>query len=120
MNFLVGIVLNLFVPSEAFEIALQFSALGIIAMWSMIMVCHLAMYRRTKLGELPRPGFRLPFAPYTNYATLAFLLGVLVLTYFNGLPGKIIIYSLPVLAAILVAGWLAVRRRVARIAAGQR
>jgi L-asparagine permease len=114
--YLIGIVLNVFVPSDAFEIALEFSAVGIIAMWSMIMVCHLAMQRKAKRGDLDRPKYRLPGAPYTNYVTLAFLIGVLALSYFNGLPGKIIIFSLPALALILLAGWYLVRGRVSRLA----
>ena len=36
--YILGVILNLVLPSEAFEIALNFSALGIVAMWSMIMI----------------------------------------------------------------------------------
>ena len=114
--YLIGIVLNIFVPSDAFEIALEFSAVGIIGMWSMIMVAHLAMQRRVRRGEMQRPGFKLPGAPYTNYLTLAFLAVVLVMSYFNGLPGKIVVFSLPGLALLFIGGWLLVRGRVLRIA----
>jgi L-asparagine permease len=112
-----GVVLNLLVPGQAFEVALEFSAVGIVGMWSMILLCHLAMTRKAKRRELARPSFRLPGAPYTNYATLGFLLLVLGMSWFNGTTGRILIGSLPVLALLLVAGWFAVRRRVREIAA---
>ncbi|MFD2420118.1 amino acid permease [Amycolatopsis pigmentata] len=115
--YVVGVILNLVVPSSAFEIALEFSAVGIIGMWSMIMIAHLAMRRKAKLGELARPDYRLPGAPFTNYLTLGFLLLVLALSWFNGETGRIMIYCLPVIAAALVAGWFAVRRRVAEVSA---
>ncbi|GAA4205762.1 amino acid permease [Actinocatenispora rupis] len=115
--YLIGIVLNLVVPDDAFEIALEFSAVGIIAMWSMIMIAHLAMQRKAKRGELQRPSYRLPGAPYTNYITIAFLVAVLGLSLFNGLAGKILIFSLPGIALLVVGGWFAVRGRVKRIAA---
>ncbi|WP_246244009.1 amino acid permease [Amycolatopsis pithecellobii] len=114
--YLMGIVMNMVVPNEAFEIALEFSAVGIIAMWSMIVVCNLALYRKAKKGEMERPSYRLPGAPYTNYVTLVFLIGVLALSYFNGESGRILIYGLPGIALLLVLGWLAVRGRVRRIA----
>lgn len=115
--YVLGVVLNLIVPSSAFEIALEFSAVGIIGMWSMIMIAHLAMQHRVRRGELDRPAYRLPGAPFTNYLTLGFLLFVLVLSWFNGETGHIVIYGLPVIAAMLVAGWFAVRRRVRAVAA---
>ncbi|WP_243769848.1 amino acid permease [Amycolatopsis acidicola] len=111
-----GVVLNLVMPSEAFEIALEFSAVGIIGMWSMIVICNLALQRKAKRGLVQRPSYRLPGAPYTNYATLAFLVIVLGLSYLNGETGRILIYGLPGIAALLVGGWYLVRRRVARIA----
>ncbi|WP_326566990.1 amino acid permease [Amycolatopsis rhabdoformis] len=115
--YVLGVVLNLVVPGEAFEVALEFSALGIIGMWSMIVICHLAMTRKAARGEMTRPGYRLPGAPYTNYVTLAFLLLVLTMSWWGGTTGRILIYSIPILAIVLVVGWLGVRGRVRRIAA---
>jgi L-asparagine permease len=115
----VGVLLNLVVPGQAFEIALEFSAVGIIGMWSMIMVCNLALQRRARRGELTRPSYRLPGAPYTNYATIGFLVLVLGMSYFNGETGKVLIYGLPGIALLLVVGWFAVRKRVGEIAASR-
>ena len=115
--YVLGVVLNLFVPGESFEIALNFSALGILSMWSMIMICNLALQRKARLGEIERPSYRLPWAPYTNYATLVFLVLVLALSYFDVPAGRIMIYSIPAVVLLLVLGWFAVRKRVRAVAA---
>jgi L-asparagine permease len=113
--YLIGVFLNLKLPHDAFEITVEFSAVGIIGMWCMIMISHLAFYRATQAGLLPRPEFRMPWAPYSNYVTVAFLIFVLAMTWFNGKTGRFIIYSLPVIALLLVAGWFACRKGVERI-----
>lgn len=113
--YVLGVVLNYVLPEDAFEIVTGFSALGVIGMWSMIMISHLAMVRASAQGRLERPTFRLPGAPYTNYVVLAFLLLVLVMTWFNGDTGRLIVFGAPVIAAALWVGWLACRRRVAEI-----
>jgi L-asparagine permease len=104
--YLVGVILNGLLPHEAFEITTEFSAVGIIGMWSMIMIAHLAMHRAIRLGLIDRPAFRLPGAPYTNYLTLAFLIFVLAMTWFNGQTGRIVVSGIPVIVILLVVGWL--------------
>ncbi|HEX5402853.1 MAG TPA: amino acid permease [Pseudonocardiaceae bacterium] len=110
--YVLGVILNVFVPSNAFEIAVNFSALGIICMWIMIMVCNLALQRAARTGRTVRPAYRLPFAPYTNYITIAFLVMVFVLSWFDVPAGRIMIYGSPGVAALLVGGWFIVRGRV--------
>jgi L-asparagine permease len=105
-----------FLPSEAFEIAVNFSALGIICMWIMIMVCNLALQRAARRGRLARPAYRLPFAPYTNYVTIAFLVVVFVLSWWDVPAGRIMIYGSPGVAILLVVGWFVVRGRVKELA----
>lgn len=115
-----GVGLNYVVPSEAFEIVLNFAAVGILATWAMIMVCHLLFWRQTRAGRLVRPGYRLPGSPWTQILTLAFLASVPVLMWADGGAGRITIMSLPAIAAALVAGWFLVRRRVSAIQAAAR
>jgi len=56
------------VPKSAFDIALEFSAVGIIGMWSMIMNLALGdVAGHSARGLLERQEFRLPGAPYTNF-----------------------------------------------------
>ena len=113
--YLIGVFLNLLLPKEAFEITTELSAVGIIGMWSMIMIAHLAMRRAMDTGRIDRVPFRLPGAPYTNYLTLGFLAIVLVMTWFNGETGRIVVMCIPAVIIALIAGWYAALHRVEQI-----
>jgi L-asparagine permease len=106
-----GVGLNYLVPEEAFEIVLNFASIGILATWGIIVVSHLLFVRKTQRGELPRPAFRLPFSPWTQIATLIFLVSVVILMAFDD-TGRIVLAGLPVIILALVVGWFAVRRRI--------
>ncbi|MEK0098042.1 amino acid permease [Streptomyces sp. A475] len=113
-----GVGLNFVVPADAFEIVLNFAAIGILATWGMIMICHVMFWRKTQNGELSRPSYRLPGSPWTEIVTIGFLVSVLVLMYADGGAGRTTVLCLPVIVAALVAGWYGVRRRVAGIRDG--
>lgn len=80
---LLGVGLNALLPSKAFEIVLEISAVGIIAGWATIMLCHIQLRLRAQQGQLTRPPFRLPGAPFTAYLTLGFLFFVLCTMAFS-------------------------------------
>ncbi|MFF7140410.1 amino acid permease [Streptomyces nodosus] len=109
-----GVGLNFVVPADAFEIVLNFAAIGILSTWGMIMLCHLLFWRKTQQGELTRPGYCLPGSPWTEIVTLGFLVAVFVLMYADGGAGRTTVLCLPLIVAALVAGWFAVRGQVAR------
>ncbi|WP_275467509.1 amino acid permease [Streptomyces noursei] len=111
-----GVGLNAWLPSQAFEIVINIAALGIISTWCTIMVCHMVFVRRSKAGLVERPRFRLPGTPITDIATIVFLVGVIVLMWFDDGVGRQTVLLIPVLAAGLVGGWFVVRGRVRRIA----
>ncbi|MFJ7219865.1 amino acid permease [Amycolatopsis sp. NPDC098790] len=106
-----GVGLNYLVPKEAFDIVLNFAAIGILATWAIIVLCHLLFVRKAKRDGLERPAFRLPFSPYTEIATLVFLAAVVVLMGFDE-TGRITLLALPAIAVALVAGWFAARKRI--------
>ncbi|MEV6673934.1 amino acid permease [Streptomyces sp. NPDC051162] len=110
-----GVGLNFVVPKDAFEIVLNFAAIGIIGTWGMIMLCSLLFWHRSKDGRVTRPGYRLPWAPYTQIVTLVFLAGVLGIMASDPGPSRTTVLCLPVIAAALVGGWYLVRGRVARV-----
>ncbi len=109
-----GVGLNYLMPSQAFEIVLNVASLGIISTWVIIMICHLLFVRRAKAGLVTRPGFRLPGSPVTEIVTIAFLVAVLGLMWNDPEVGRKTLLLIPVIALMLVGGWFAVRRRVAR------
>ncbi|MFD2469814.1 amino acid permease [Amycolatopsis silviterrae] len=107
----VGVGLNYVVPKDAFEIVLNFAAVGILGTWAIIVLSHLLFVRKAKRGEVTRPHFRLPFSPYTEIATLVFLAAVVVLMGFDK-TGRITLLALPVIVVALVVGWFVVRKRI--------
>src|SRR5690606_39340526 len=76
-----GVGLNYALPEKAFEIILNFAAIGILGTWGMIILCHLLFVRQAKAGRVDRPSFRLPGSPWTDIATLAFFAAVIVLMW---------------------------------------
>jgi L-asparagine permease len=106
-----GVGLNYLVPATAFEIVLNFASIGILATWGIIIVSHLLFVRSAARGEVARPGFQLPWSPYTQILTLAFLASVVVLMAFDEV-GRITLMTMPLIILAMVAGWYAVRKRI--------
>ncbi|MEO8816358.1 MAG: L-asparagine permease, partial [Mycobacterium sp.] len=113
---LFGVALNAVIPEHAFEIVLNIAALGVITAWATIVACQLRFFQLTKTGVLQRPGFRMPLAPYSGYATLLFLAAVFVLMMFDPEYGVWIRAAVLIGAPTLICGWFLVRRRVAAAA----
>ncbi|WP_051558900.1 amino acid permease [Allorhizobium undicola] len=114
-----GVVLNAYVPSEAFEIAINISALGIITAWAAIILCQLKLWHMARRGEIQRPAFRMFGAPYTGILTLIFLFSVIVLMALDYPVGSYTVASLILIAPVLVIGWYMLRHRIRAIAAGE-
>ncbi|MFG2885220.1 amino acid permease [Streptomyces sp. NPDC048297] len=111
-----GVGLNYLMPAQAFEIVLEVASLGIISTWVIIMLCHMAFVRRAKAGLVIRPTFRMGGSPYTEIATIAFLLFCLGMMWNDPEVGRKVLMLIPVIAAALVAGWFGVRRQVSQTA----
>ena len=109
--YLAGVILNYLVPKEAFDIAIAIASLGVVATWATIIVCQMRLRESALRGEIERPSYRMPGAPYTNWATLGFLALVLVLMAFAGTAERVAFWSIPVLAVVLFFGWKAVQSR---------
>ena len=111
-----GVVLNAVVPAKAFEIVLNFAAIGIIASWVMIVLCQMALVKSAKRGEQDRPSFRMPFAPVSGWVTLGFLALVLVMMAFDNPVGTWTIASLVIIIPLIIGGWYLCRGRINEIA----
>ncbi|WP_225197540.1 amino acid permease [Gluconobacter oxydans] len=103
--YLVGVMLNYFIPARVFEIVLNFSALGIISTWGFILLCQLRLRAAINRGDIAPTGFNMPGAPYTTWATLGFLGFVLIMMAFDYPDGTITIGAIPLIGAILIGGW---------------
>ncbi|MGE2817821.1 amino acid permease [Mycobacterium heidelbergense] len=109
---LFGIVLNAVKPSQAFEIVLHVAAVGIVFAWGTIVASQLQLYRWAKAGRVERPNFRMPLSPYSGYLTLAFLVGVVVLMFFDKVQGPWLLGATIIGVPGLFGGWFLVRHRV--------
>ncbi len=109
---LLGIVLNAVKPSQAFEIVLHIAAVGVVVAWGTIVASHLQLYRLARAGRVERPAFRMPFAPYSGYLTLVFLVGVVVLMLFDKVQGPWLMGAILFGSTALFGGWFLVRHRV--------
>lgn len=108
---LVGVLLNAFLPGEAFDIVMNLAAIGIAGTWAAILITHMAFLKKVKAGEETRPAYRMPGAPFTNWLSLAFF-GIVVLSNLTSASGRwtLALFALVVIA--LIAGWYYVRGRI--------
>jgi len=112
-----GVGLNAWLPGRAFEIVVNFAALGVVCTWIMVMLCHLLFVRRTResagADRLARPAFRLKGWPWVNVLTIAFLAAVVAdMGVDGGSTGRWTVAAIPLIAAVLGAGWVLSRRRL--------
>lgn len=111
---LLGVLLNAFVPENAFNIVMDLAGIGIAGTWAMILISHLAFLRKVKRGEEQRPEFRMPGAPYTNYLALLFF-AVVVASNVTSESGRWTLALFGVVIVLMVAGWYYVRGRVGNL-----
>ncbi|MGW4522257.1 amino acid permease [Amycolatopsis sp. NPDC004378] len=116
--YLLGVVLNYLVPKDAFDIAIAIASLGVITTWATLVFCQMRLRQAALRGEVERPSYRMPWAPYSGWATLAFLALVVVLMGFSDGAEKIAFYSIPVLVVVLAVGWRFVSKRRQRTPLG--
>ncbi|OXM54003.1 L-asparagine permease [Amycolatopsis thailandensis] len=115
--YLLGVGLNYLVPTEAFDIAVAVSSIGVVSTWATLLICQMRLRKAVLAGEIEQPSYRMPGAPYTGWLTLGFLGLVLVLMGFSTGPEKIAFYSIPVVVVVLAVGWRLVSRN--RVVAGR-
>ncbi|GAA2827122.1 amino acid permease [Crossiella cryophila] len=110
-TFGIGVLLNYLVPQQAFDLAVAIASLGVISTWGTLLWCQLRLRRAALRGEVRRPLYRMPGAPYSGWITLAFLGFLLGFMAFSDGVERYAVYSIPVVALALWLGWRVVRRR---------
>jgi L-asparagine permease len=119
--FIFGAILNYLVP-DAFEIALEAAAIGVVFTWGTIFVCQLRLRKLVNLGVIPKSKFQAPGYPWTSYIGLAFLALVIVGMAISGWQASpyfwhktdfvVVVIGIPLLAICLTIGWMVVRKQV--------
>lgn len=111
---IIGVVINYVAPGKAFDIAMNMTAVTLVLTWGAMIVAQMRMQKRAEAGEFERPSFRMPWAPYSSWVSLAFLALVVVLVAVGDSIGMwTIIVSIPIIAIVWFS-WRWVRPSVER------
>ncbi|RYM05949.1 amino acid permease [Sporolactobacillus sp. THM7-7] len=78
----IGVVLNHVAPPKIFVYVYSASVLPGMIPWFVILISQIR-FRRARRTEIDRHPFKMPFAPFSNYLTIAFLMTVLIGMWLN-------------------------------------
>ena len=107
---LVGVALNYVVPERVFTWVTSVALVGTFWTWGIILVSHLNYRRAVLAGRVPAAPFRMPGAPFANWAVLAFLVAVSALLWRDP-DNRVALYVAPVWFALVSIGYLASKPR---------
>jgi len=101
---LVGVVLNYIVPERVFTWVTSVALVGTFWTWGVILVSHRNYRRAVRAGKVAASPFRMPGAPFANWAVLAFLVAVSALLWRDP-DTRVALFVAPVWFALLGIGY---------------
>ncbi len=107
---LLGVVLNYVVPERVFVYVTSIALVGTFWTWGIILVSHRNYRLAVRAGRTPASPFRMPGAPFANWAVLAFLVAVSALLWRDP-DTRVALYVAPVWFGLLGIGYLASKPR---------
>ena len=107
---LLGVALNYMVPERVFIWVTSVALVGTFWTWGIILVSHLNYRRAVLAGRVSAAPFRMPGAPFANWAVLAFLVAVSALLWRDP-DNRVALYVAPVWFGLLTIGYLASKSR---------
>lgn len=99
-----GVLVNYLVPKQAFIYVISVVVVIQLWTWSIIIIAHLGYRRAVMAGRVAASPYRMPAAPFSNYATLGFFALILVLLGFDD-ETRIALYCAPVWVLMMAIGW---------------
>ena len=102
------ILINKIMPEKALEVLMSLVVSSLVINWIMICITHLFFKKKT-LAKGEKSSFPSLFYPLSNYISLLFLLGVLVMMWFTGL--KISVELIPIWLILLYLSYLIVKQQ---------
>jgi amino acid transporter, AAT family len=103
---MLGVVLNYLIPDKIFGYLLSAVAWLLLWVWISIMLCHFIYWRTVAKDSTSRVNFRLPGAPYTNWAIIL-LIGVIAMLIATNGATRATFYVIALWLGILVAAYYA-------------
>ncbi len=107
---LIGVLLNYMVPKQVFTWITSIALIGTLWTWGVILVSHRNYRRAVQAGRARAAPFRMPLAPYANWAVLAFLIAVSAMLWLDE-ETRVALYVAPVWFGLLAVGYAALQRR---------
>jgi len=101
---LIGVALNYVVPEEVFTWVTSVALVGTFWTWGIILVSHRNYRRAVAAGKAAAAPFRMPGAPFANWAVLAFLVAVSGMLALDA-GTRVALYVAPVWFALLGVGY---------------
>ncbi len=111
-----GVALNYLVPKEVFTYVTSIALIGTLWTWGIILVSHRNYRLAVRAGRVTAAPFRMPGAPYANWAVLAFLVVVSALLWLDK-DTRVALFVAPFWFALLGVGYASLRRRADRVTA---
>lgn len=101
---LIGVVLNYFVPKEAFAYITSVATIGAIWVWAVILIAQMNFRKRLAPGQEEKIEYKYTWGKTGSYLTLAFLALVVVIMAFD--PGtRVALYVAPLWFGLLIASY---------------
>ena len=108
---LLGVVLNYLIPDQVFEIIASIATFATVWVWLMILLAHLRSRRKMSADQAAALKFPVPFWPYGQIATIAFMVFVFVLLAFSAETRIALVVGVGWIALLAVVHWIWVRHR---------
>ncbi|MCZ8515250.1 amino acid permease [Paenibacillus filicis] len=107
---LIGVGLNYVVPEKVFTWVTSIATFAVIWVWAVILISQIRFRKRQNPEEQKKLAYKMPFAPYSSYAVLAFLVMVVGLMAYNP-DTRIALIIGPVWFAILLVVYYVRRKK---------
>ncbi|MFS0784516.1 amino acid permease [Bacillus sp. 1P06AnD] len=101
----IGVVLNYVAPPQVFLYVYSASVLPGMIPWFVLLISELK-FRKMRAAEMEKHPFKMPFAPYSNYVTIAFLIMVLAGMWFNPSTRVSLLVGVVFLAIVIASFFL--------------
>lgn len=98
----IGVILSYIAPENLFVYVYSASVLPGMVPWFVILISQIR-FRKAKGAEMDNHPFKMPFAPVTNYLTIAFLITVLIGMWINDETRVSLIAGIVFLAIVVIS-----------------